>query len=100
MGQNEFMGMMVFSLGTLLGLYFIVKNNATKSEERITNILITINTYATNLDNFTKRHAEDYETLRKRVDSHGKEIDKVKEVANENRNEIKHLKEDLKEHKH
>lgn len=98
MSQTEFVGMLVFSLLTLANLYFTIRNNTTKNDDKITDILITLNKYANNLDSFIKQHSSDYETLRKRVDRHGQEIDENREVTQRNENEIKHLKEDLKEH--
>lgn len=89
MTNNEFMGLLIGCIATLLGVGSIIVGIVVKP-------IINLNKSITKLNDSIDRLNGENETLAERVTKHGKEIDEVKIQVIHHEHEIEHLKEKLK----
>lgn len=89
MNSNEFMGMLIGCIVTLVGL-------ASTIVALIVKPIINLNKSITKLNDSIDRLNDDSETLRERVGKHGREIDENREHLIIHDKEIEHLKESIK----
>lgn len=89
MSTNEFMGMLIVCIVTLLTI-------ATAIGALIVKPIINLNKAITKLNDSIDSLNKDKENLSERVTKHGKEIDDVREHIIVHDKEIEHLKEKVK----
>ena len=89
MNTNEFMGMLIACILTLLTIGSIIVAIIIKP-------IINLNTSITKLNASIDALNKDKENLAERVTKHGKEIDEARERLIEHDKEIEHLKEKVK----
>lgn len=89
MSNEQFMGLLIASIGTLLAIASIIVAIIVKP-------IISLNKSITKLNDSIDILNRDSSNLEARVTKHGKEIDEVRERTLTNEHEIKHIKEKIK----
>ena len=89
MTNNEFMGLLIGCIATLLGIGSIIVAIVVKP-------IISLNKSITKLNDSIDHLNGQNATLEQRVSKHGKEIDDLGDKVLIHENEIKHIKENLK----
>lgn len=89
MEQTQFMGLLIASIGTLLGIASIIVAIIIKP-------IINLNKSITKLNDSIDRLNDDNASLAERVTKHGQEIDENTKKLIVHDQEIKHLKEHLR----